>query len=379
VGKKSIIFLIASFIFVSCSNTVEELALWEFPEEKLHPGRIVIDKEVKGYIFGDDREFASCHASTLILLENGDILTAWFGGTKEGAPDVSIWMSRLRYGWGAGWQKPLKIADTPEIANWNPVLFRHSDGRIFLFYKEGVNPRAWHTMVKYSDNDGKSFSESEELFPGDIGGRGPVKNKPVILMNGDIVAPASIEEPLWDCFFDISKDGGESWETSFFVPIQRVSDTEDLEYDPYNCHGKGLIQPTIWESEPGHIHALMRSTSGAIFRSNSIDSGKTWSVAYRTGLPNNNSGIDLVKLSNGGLVLAYNPVKSAVTSGYRTPLILSYSADNGQTWERIFTLEDESGEYSYPAIIATDDEILITYTWRRQRIAFWRLHYREEL
>jgi predicted neuraminidase len=331
-----------------------------------------ITETVKEFIFEDDREFNSCHASTILLLENGDILAAWFGGTREGAADVAIWMSRRT---AEGWQKPWKIADNSGLANWNPVLFRSPGGRIFLYYKEGETSNNWHTMVKHSDDNGLNFSEAKELIPGDIGGRGPVKNKPIILMNGDIVAPVSVQEPYWDCFIDISTDGGETWEASPFIPIQRISDTEDLESDIRNCYGKGIIQPTLWEYEPGHIHALMRSTSSAIFRSDSIDNGRTWSDAYRTGLPNNNCGIDLIKLPNGGLILAYNPVESPVTSGRRTPLILSYSADNGQTWNQIFTLEDEAGEYSYPAIIADGDEIMITYTWKRQRIAFWTLRY----
>jgi predicted neuraminidase len=33
------------------------------------------------------------------------------------------------------------------------------------------------------------------------------------------------------------------------------------------------------------------------------------------------------------------------------------------------TLEDEPGEYSYPAVIqATDGRVHVTYTWRRERI-----------
>lgn len=58
--------------------------------------------------------FASCHASTVIELKNGDILSSWFGGTAEGHPDVAIWTSR-RSGetrpskWSASRTSPLII------------------------------------------------------------------------------------------------------------------------------------------------------------------------------------------------------------------------------------------------------------------------------
>src|SRR5580704_2447892 len=63
---------------------------------------------------------AQCHASTVVELANGDLLTAWFGGTKEGAPDVAIWMARRT---SAGWEKPVEMVREPEVATYNPVLF----------------------------------------------------------------------------------------------------------------------------------------------------------------------------------------------------------------------------------------------------------------
>jgi predicted neuraminidase len=312
----------------------------------------------------------------LVRLENGEILAAWFGGTAEGNSDVAIWMAKRSI---EGWGNHFVVSENEGIASWNPVLFKNSNNRIFLFYKQGGSTTTWKTMVRYSDDNGNSFSEAKELVAGDIGGRGPVKNKPITLMNGDILAPASIESPLWvwDCFVDISKDGGETWEASPFIPIKRTSNIDDLENDRESCYGMGIIQPTLWESEPGSVHAFMRSTSAAIFRSDSFDGGKTWSSAYNTGLPNNNSGIDLVKLPDGGLVLALNPVRAELPyGGVRRPLVLWYSADNGESWDQVFTLENGPGEYSYPSIIATEDEIMVTYTWHRERIVFRKFRYR---
>ena len=50
---------------------------------------------------------AEVHASTIVEIEGG-LATAWFGGTKEKARDVVIWMSRNT---GNGWSKTTVVAD----------------------------------------------------------------------------------------------------------------------------------------------------------------------------------------------------------------------------------------------------------------------------
>ena len=89
-----------------------------------------------------------------------------------------------------------------------------------------------------------------------------------------------------------------------------------------------MIQPTLWEDEKG-LHMLVRTGVGSIYKSDSKDGGKTWCKAYDTGMPNPNSGIDVVKLHNGILVLIMNPVSE--NWGDRAPLVLMYSEDSGNT------------------------------------------------
>ena len=128
-----------------------------------------------------------------------------------------------------------------------------------------------------------------------------------------------------------------------------------------------------WEDRDGKVHMLCRSSSSRIIRSDSEDGGRTWCLAYDTGLPNNNSGIDLVKLKNGDLVLVYNPRENlpGYYKGPRTPLSVALSRDNGETFEIICTLEDQRGDYCYPSVICNDDnKIMITYTWKREKIVY---------
>lgn len=299
----------------------------------------------KEYIFEDDRPFRSCHASSLAHLSNHEVLVAWFGGTEEGHADVDIWCSRRKKG---KWEQPYKICAEEGLPHWNPVLFKGDNEVLYLYYKVG------HTI---SNDEGLTWSDPRELVEGDIGGRGPVRNKPIILQNGTWLAPASIEKRNWDVFIDISKDQGKTWIKSSLISV-----------DHSLFQGEGLIQPTLWESEPGEVHMLIRSSEGSIYRSDSVDNGESWSEAYPTALPNNNSGIDLVKLENGVLALIYNPV--AENWGPRTPLVISYSHDNGASWEDEIVLETAEGEYSYPAIVSKDNQIYVSYTWKRERIVY---------
>lgn len=320
------------------------------------------------FVFGDDRSFKECHASTLVETARGTLLCAWFAGTREKNPDVGIWLSCFD---GESWSRPQRAAKVGEVAHWNPVLFRDAGDTVYLFFKVGVDVPHWRTYWMQSTDHGDSWSDPVPLVAGDVGGRGPVKNKPIILSDGTWLAPASTEVEIngfdiWKAFADRSTDGGTTWiRTEDFV----VPDKSDPKF-----RGVGAIQPTLWESKPGHVHALMRTGAGIVWRTDSFDGGRTWKPLSATELPNNNSGLDALGLGEGRVLLVYNPVGK--NWGPRTPLDLAISSDNGSSWQTITHLEDDRNlrhEYSYPSIIATTDGVALTYTWRRERVRCWQI------
>lgn len=315
------------------------------------------DTLTKEFVFGDDRPFPQCHASTLVRLDNGQFIVAWFGGTEEKNDDVGIWVSKGRPG---KWSAPQEVAKIREDPHWNPVLHRTADGKVYLFFKVGKEISHWETWVKVSEDGGETWGKEYELVPGDKGGRGPVKDKLIELSDGTWITGASVEPGPWLVFVDRSEDKGKTWTAS---PYLKMDSTE--------IKGKGAIQPTLWESAPGKVHMLVRTTGGVIGRSDSEDYGKTWTPIYKTDLPNPNSGIDVTKLEDGTLALTYNPDNK--NWGSRSPLSLALSYDNGKTWPDKIDLAkgDKESEFSYPAIISWGDSIASTYTWNRQKIAFW--------
>jgi len=301
----------------------------------------------KQFVFVGTETVPACHASTVLKLKNGSLLFAWFAGTREGAIDVGIWHALLE----DGRLRPAeRVPDALDIPHRNPVLFQKKDGTVCLFYKVGPNCSDWWTMITTS-KDGKIWDTPRELIAGDrSGGRGPVKNKPIYTRNGTLLAPASTEKGPWRPFID--KFDGENWHK-----IHIPSD------DSIN-----LIQPSLWESEDGHISALMRSNQGVIYRSDSEDGGDSWCHVYPTQIPNSNSGLDCVGLGNGRVVLVCNPVQKG-----RTPLSVFLSRDNGATFTEELVLESEPGEFSYPAVISDGNQLYITYSWRRKNIAFCQI------
>lgn len=299
----------------------------------------------------DDKPTPQCHSSTIVETSAGVLIAAWFGGTREKHPDVGIWLSRFKNG---KWHKPIEIANGIQFSYtdgkimrypcWNPVLFQAKDGPLMLFYKVGPTPDSWWGILIKSYDSGKTWSTPQRLPDGIIG---PVKNKPIQLQDGSILCPSSTEDKGWLAHFEITKDYGNTWSRTH--PVNDVTKIS-------------AIQPTILV-HPHKLQALGRSKQGKIWESWSVDGGKTWSQATHTSLPNPNSGIDGVTLRDGRHILVYNH-----TTKGRSPLNLAVSND-GREWKMMLTLEDEPGEYSYPAVIQSSDGLIhITYTYKRLTI-----------
>ncbi len=302
----------------------------------------------------------ACHATTLLQLRDGGFLVCWFGGTRESASDVAIYAAR-RSADGV-WQPVVHLAKVNDTAHWNPVLFRFPDGAIHLYFKVGDD--IWQTYEMTSADEGVTWSAPVEMIPGDVsGGRGPVKNKPILLSDGCVLAPGSveIENGPWRAFVDRYEAG--AWHRSELLDFQGNGEKSNWP----RCT-QGVIQPTLWEAPAGHVQMLMRSNVGCVYHAESMDCGRTWTPCVPTELPNNNSGLDLAQLTDGTLVLLSNLTFDLG----RKILVKRISKDNGTTWSEYSVIEEvPEGELSYPSIIPLqDNQYAFTYTWQRQKVAF---------
>ncbi len=310
------------------------------------------------FIYEKIENVPSCHASTILPLPDGRVMAAWFAGEYESNDNVRIWYSVKENG---VWSVPEKIYSAENVPHWNPVLDLRNDGTIRLYYKKGRKINSWITWFADTKDCGKTWTAPKELIPGDTNaGRGPVKNKCIRTKEGLLLAPASNEKTklLWRCFIDVSRDDGDTWEMCNYIVRPRK-----------NYGLVSMIQPTLWQDDEGVVHALMRTDKGRIYKSESVDGGLNWSKAERTEMPNNNSGIDCVRVPDGRIFLVYNPVSE--NWGDRSPLALAVSKDNGRTFENVCILEEEKdGEFSYPSITFHNNRLFIAYTYNRRLIRF---------
>lgn len=306
------------------------------------------------------------HSASLVETANGDLLAAWFGGSREGAGDVRIFQSRLTPG-SKKWAHETVLMDRQNASSdlhryikklGNPVLGRDQDGHLWLFYVT-VSVGGWSgSAINYevSADNGKSWTASRRLVTSPFFNVSTLAHGiPSARSDGTLAVPVYHE--LLGKFSElirIDKNGK-------ILSKRRIS------------HGRQSFQPVIATLTAREAVMLARSASKSdrhIFVSRTGDAGKTWSTPVPTNLPNPDAGIAVASGADNSLLAVYNDSQTD-----RGNLALAISHDRGKTWKRIYYFEREktphSGEeYSYPTIIRSGNRYHLVYTWRREGIRY---------
>lgn len=357
-----------------------------------------------------------CHASNLLQLPDKTLLCTWFGGSQEGLPDISVWISRLQPG-SSSWSLPTKISFDTNRSCQNPVLFRApTTGHIWLFHtsQDGGNQDGCYIMVRVSSDDGVTWSEPKFPFKGITGAF--VRQPITVLGDGTWALPVfycrTTPGHRWIGNDDISavfysRDGGEAWDTKE-VP-----------------GGIGAVHMNILppaESKSEWVSFFRSRWADNVYRSTSMD-GLAWATPAATSLPNPNSGICAARLPSGKIALVFNRSaasqdmakreglydditpesdqrpnqasvngKTAIWGTPRKTLTLGISDDEGVTWkERVLedgdgfcmtnnSIEKTNRELSYPSIFVEQNGgetgktvAHIAFTFHRQHIKYLRI------
>jgi predicted neuraminidase len=309
-----------------------------------------------------DSPLPMSHVASICELPDGRLAAAWYAGSREGARDVAIFLSTRAPGKSA-WSKPRSIVTRQSTARdlnrsidhvGNAVIFADSTGLLELLYAS-ITVGGWSGSslnLTTSADEGLTWTPSQRLTLSPFFNFTElVKNAPVALTDGSWVVPIYTEfigkfpELLW-----LRKCGGD-----FLATKSRIAG------------GRAGFQPALVTLSTNAALAFLRDCSPQrkIAISHTTDAGRTWTSPTDIDLPNADSGLDALRLTDGRLLLAFNDSKIG-----RENLRLAVSVDAGRTWMRVATLAEEAGSsFSYPFLIqGGDGYVHLVYTWNRKAI-----------
>lgn len=335
------------------------------------------------------------HAAFLAPSTDG-LACLWFGGSLEGKSDISIYRSRLD---GEEWGAPERLTDDPDLSEQNPVQFDAPDGRRLVF----------HTAQPGGDQDAclvrmrAPGSAPEDLpLPAGTFIRGPIHMR----RDGAWLLP------LFRCM----PQAGYRWTGSHDTAALAISEDAGRTWRMVEVPGStGCVHMTLVDLGEGQLAAYYRRRQADFVRlSKSSDGGESWTVPEPTDVPNNNSSISAVRLRDGRVAMACNPVNAEMrpdrrqslydelgddsrpnaTGGCRpiwgvprAPIAICLSRDGGSTFPHRVIVEDGPGtclsndsldgrnlEMSYPSLAERGDgTVELAYTYFRRAIKHVRL------
>lgn len=332
-----------------------------------------------------------CHAANLAIF-GGSLRLAFFAGSSEGRPDVSVWRSDLSLD-GAGWSVPRPLEGDETLSEQNPVLFPSPDGRLWLFSTaQQLKDQSTAVVNVRESDDGETFSPPRVLLAPDRRGGAYVRQPPVVLASGRWLLPT----------YRCGSAAGVGWTGDRDVSTVTVSDDSGRTWIEHPVVGsEGCVQMCVALLADATLLALFRSRwADHLYESRSDGSGLSWSAPKPTELPNNNSSIQYIRLADDRLALVYNDsradagadaVNLAARGGRRarwgtprSPISLAIGDAGGRAWRHVRDLESSSGacaagsganeELSYPTLTqSADGDLHIAYTRFRRAIRYRRI------
>ena len=305
---------------------------------------------------------AHSHAPGIAQLENGNMLAVWYGGTREGAKDVSIFKNSYSKT-SANWSSPEVLLDRgmaiKRLGRYikklgNPVVVNYKN-QLWVFFVS-VSAGGWSgSAINYlrSDDQGKTWLDAGRLITSPFFNVSTlVRTNPMAHSDGAIGIPVYHEL------------AGKFGEYLLVSPEGRLLDKTRISW------GKTSLQPSVISLDESHLIAFMRNTARhprQVFSASSNDNGKTWGERNYISLPNPDASVAAIRDDQGRLIMALNNAAAG-----RRDMSLAVSLDSGSSWAVVYRFdysEKKGAEFSYPSLIqANDGSYHLVYTWHRTRI-----------
>lgn len=294
------------------------------------------------------------HAPSIVLLNDGRLLAAWFSGPYEGSVHQVI-RGSFSSDQGKTWGPVRMLQDFPRKSDFDPA-FINAGRRTWMFFSAGrhirypfvpdeasnVGVKSFTTWVRYTDDAGATWSEPSVVRPHVF-----CRSNGIRLTSGELLLPV-YESPANSGGVLRSADEGKTWQ--FIGGISSPA---------------GGGEPTIAETPSDGILMMLRTTGGFLWQTRSRDRGMTWDTPTPTSLRAATSSHHLLRLRDGRLALTHNESPA----NFRTNLTLRLSADGGHTWQAPLKLADAvapvageaawAREVSYPSATELPDGRLV--------------------
>jgi sialidase-1 len=303
---------------------------------------------------------------SFVMLRDGRLMLVYSHFTGGGGDHSTAHLAaRFSADGGHTWtgKDAMVLANEGGMNVMSASLLRLADGRIGLFYLRKNSEADCRPCLRISADEARSWGPAAECITDRVGYYVLNNDRAVQLKSGRLVLPVALHnlpsyaKPDWAgivmCY--LSDDCGHSWRRS---KDQLTATT---------AKGKRVTtqEPGVVELRDGRLMLFARTSSGSQYVSFSRDGGDTWSPLGPSNLASPCSPAQIKRIpKTGDLLLVWNNHANvdAQHKGKRTPLSAAVSRDEGRTWEKIKTLEDDpNGWYCYPAVTMAGDHVIVAH------------------
>ena len=339
------------------NNTKKDKLSSDSKDTYLNPPEIIRDP---GPEYGKGtRKFQGI--SSLACGSEGRLWAVWYGGITPGEDHNNYVILALSEDRGNTWSDEKLVIDPDgagPVRAFDPEIWLDPDGRLWLFWAQGLDKPnklgpsgVWAMTAEESDGPEAQWSAPRRLCDG------VMMCKPIVLSTGEWAMPVSLwhKREAGSAAMWASSDGGDTW-------TQRGACDVPPEIRDHDEH-------MIVELRDKSLWMLVRTKYG-IGESRSSDGGRTWSALEQSGIPHPKTRFFIRRLASGRLLLVRHDPENGdfadgESKGTRSHLKAFLSEDEGGSWRGGLLLDERTG-VSYPDGDQDGDEnIYITYDFRR--------------
>lgn len=299
-------------------------------------------------------------AGSMIAFDDGRLLLMYSHFYTDDAKDdgPAHIVARWSHDEGDTWGEPYEVQENIGRINcMTPSLLRLPSGRILMEFMRkdaqgdnypmelprGDYPGLCYPMVKYSDDEGKTWSQPKQIVDGDDYWCS-CHDRLFRTSRGRIHLPMSTQAGTFTWYSD---DDGDTWRMG--EPLQAV---EGL---------AGYAEPIIIETKDNKLKMWLRNKGMRFHVAISEDDGHSWKIHSTWGPNARNTPCMIRRIpDNGDLLITWN------NNQIRTPLNCGISSDDGETWRHIKDLEPmrewpKKTIHAYPSMVIQNGHVHITY------------------